>query len=141
MQRITVKEISKGRNDNSPFYVITSDGSRLSTTDSKIAMIAKGTQLDVEIEINKGYSNIKTWKVAEGIAPASPAPPKNDPPAPRTYEPPASVTQTRIRNEGLEIMRQVSNVLANGGSVPPGVSTKYWDAADKVLDSFLGGAK
>lgn len=133
MQNIEVKEITSksGTNKNgnwTQFTILTKDGAKFSTFDTKFEEIKPGSILAVELEANGKYTNIKEWKlISEPVA-------KNDSPI--------------LPNGALEIacLQEVGHYIRGAdmqvADAPlKAIVDKYWQIIDKNLDSLLGETK
>ena len=65
MQTFTAKEVKPAIADNKPTIIITEDGSKLSGFDASLKTMKPGTVFEAEIKLEKGYTNIKSYKVIQ----------------------------------------------------------------------------
>jgi len=73
MQQFTIKTITPGKDEKSPTVIMSTDGARMSGFDKKLAALVPGTIIEVELEINGKFNNIKKWHLLqEAKSPAAP---------------------------------------------------------------------
>jgi len=140
MQKITIKEIQHNEGDNKPFVVITMDGAKMSSFDTKLGDLKPGAVLEVELQVKGKYTNIKEWKLVNA-APAS------------TPLFPSALPQPAV-DRSLEIacLKEVGELYRNFVGDPEvrihicvevcnRAFDKYWQIIDRGLDNLLGETK